>query len=362
MAYVARLSREEFLGWLSKSFYPSIRTAPDGQERLGSDEVLFVWQEKPTATQIDQSNPVLAVRSDSLREFFAFTGTYVSTYQPFSAFFRVVPTELLPTFLSKRPSPDLPNKLLGVVIAEARIQSGERGPRPSQISIQAGLATISAAVVNALMTGLDRQLIFKVMKNWLDTRSLLSLERTRLAAERIGQFWNIVSSAFGSLPLEEAALDRSDRLIVRFISDVMAIPEDHDPPLWPRLIEGSLPDHNVLSRMRDSREDRVRAMDAAFSAIRAAKDVDIEIKEVALGYLASRVAQGAMSYLDLLQPMEAEFPMSSLWFGFFCSLRNDTDVLTVGDCLGRRIVRHLSKGNEFFCHLPRTFHWTSLCC
>lgn len=348
MFHVAQLQREKFLSWIGGMHEPHTRPVGDFDEAAFSDIVL-AWDREPFEGALLSRPPIIAIQGDFLTDFLAFAGTYISTYQPFTAFFRVVPIEMLSMLVS--PARHKMRKLskqsffAGAIIAEARLQSGDRVRKLSDITIQAGMATLSAAVVTALNKGFDISVARTVMINWRKTRSILSSESLRVDPDRICNFWEAVYlahegniSARGTADTERAA---------RFLREVMSNPDDTDPPSWLSLLD--IPStQNILGRMRDSREDRVRAMDDAVASVAKAKHLDVQLRELVTGYLASRVAGGSMSYLDILMPLEAELPLATMWFGLFCSLRNENDVLLAGDCLGRRIARRISQKGEIF--------------
>jgi hypothetical protein len=69
---------------------------------------------------------------------------------------------------------------------------------------------------------------------------------------------------------------------------------------------------------------------------------------VLLGYSASRVAGGSLRYFQILEEAEHRFPLAQIWFGLFCSLRDDTDASVIAECLGRRVARHFDDARDLF--------------
>jgi hypothetical protein len=128
----------------------------------------------------------------------------------------------------------------------------------------------------------------------------------------------------------------------------MSSPDDADPETWAQLVEDVPGAMEALRRMRESRENRVRAIDQVLPSVAAMEKVDLRIREAVLGYLASRVAGGSMSYLELLDPIEVSMPGALMWFGLFSSIRSDADVMVAGECLGRRVSRDLSRTKSIF--------------
>jgi hypothetical protein len=50
----------------------------------------------------------------------------------------------------------------------------------------------------------------------------------------------------------------------------------------------------------------------------------------------------------MLQAVSGDLPASTLWFGFFISIHPNTDVMTIGNCLGRHLVQRLSLPVDIF--------------
>ena len=352
MTYAAVLTREEFINWLGRKLEPSPRKF-DGRHLTGPVEkgrVVLIWEELPKSPALKGPPPLVAVPAREMREFFAFVGTYVSTYQPFSAFFRVISQEEAPELLDVNPpSPELRNMLVGTLIAEAWLQAGNRLQRPADLSVQGCLATMSSAAVSGLTAGFGPDRLNLALARWFRTRGRFSEEQLQVEPDRIRDFWELVAEAYTQAPRSEEATDNSSRRILQFVSELIRSEEDEiDPKSWAGLVEGLPSARSALVHMRESREDRVRAIDAVMADILGVEQVDSRIREVALGYLASRVAGGSMSYLSLLDPVVGKLPSAFLWFGFFVSLRSDTDVMNVGDCLGRRLARHLTQTSGVF--------------
>ena len=182
MTLAATLSREQFIGWLGGSFAPK----PDplhpnaSLPRLAKEEILLLWQD----TGMDGDlKPIIVVRDQDLQNFFAFTATYVSTFVPFTAFFRVVSLEFVPSMLKATVSgtgSKFPVELVGVAIAEAGMQIGERAKTVSDISVLAGHATLSNAMLAALRSGYEPAVVSQIALNWGRARHFLNDDALRL--------------------------------------------------------------------------------------------------------------------------------------------------------------------------------------
>src|SRR5882757_2287918 len=89
----AELTRDEFLGWMSGDRGTQLDQFP-ASSRTSREEggVTLLWDKSEAG---NQGQPLIAVPGDELRDFFAFVATYVTTFRPYSAFFRIVPIEMI---------------------------------------------------------------------------------------------------------------------------------------------------------------------------------------------------------------------------------------------------------------------------
>jgi hypothetical protein len=353
MAVLSTLTREQFVAWIGGKapLAPGVGDITD-RRNLKAGEVVLVWKQPPSVDDyVETTRPIIGVRPNDLKEFMAFTTTFFANYHPFSAFFRVVPLDFLYNHLDEQAHPlDRlpPHHLVGAVIAEARSQIGDRVRSPSDLSIQSCLATCSYPALALLSAGFESEYLIPMFNTWMSTRERLNDERLRLSLEHISEFWEIISGVYGRNTVRSRLPSGAALTISRFITEVTHTSEDFELETWDTLTTGLPNTRRALSSMREAREDRVRALDDLIPEVLSTDRIDRRIREVAAGYLASRIAGGSLRYLSLLRPLETALPLAPMWFGLFASLRKDTDALTVGDCLGRRIVRQLESTSDIF--------------
>ncbi|MEZ5830360.1 MAG: hypothetical protein R3D05_04210 [Dongiaceae bacterium] len=355
MMFATSLSREEFLGWIGgKLEAKPVRLANVRSSLSRGGDILLVWREKPDTGLVGLPGPLICMPQRDIKEFFAFTATYISTYQPFSAFFRVVSLDLFDSLVEPQShgSRLRPNQLMGAVIAEASVQAGIRGRALSELAIQACLATFSYAAMLGLSLGLERRQFDILADGWIRTRTQLTDEALKLPPAGVREFWSLVLAA----QREDLGLGYSPepalRRILRFLMVALSANGHRLLDEWGQLTDGLPSAQAAILQMIESREDRVRALDGVLAEILTTDKVDKKVREVVAGYLCSQVAGGSIRFLELLQPITELLPMSAMWFGLFTSIHPDTDVLTSGDCLGRRIVRHAGNIGSVF-DMPR---------
>jgi hypothetical protein len=351
MLYAATLSREQFLDWLGANNLPEARKIPglsSLEESVRGDRIALLWDEKPTKQVGGQ--PIVVTRSKEIREFLAFTSTYVSSYLPFSAFFRVATLEALGKSALNRgneqTSKRLPDAVVGVAMAEAHAQMKGRAQSLSDISVQACLATLSSSAIAGLKLGYGPDEILSIGQSWTRARKLVSDEPLGLRSEDVQTFWYQVGCALRANEVPSAVYGCAP-LICDAIRDVLvggAIAES----TWNELTS-NLPDlRQAPHQMKGPREDRIRLFDQYVRVLNASEHADKNVRELVAGQVASLVADGSFDYIGLTGAFDRSLPAAPLWFGFFSSLRSPDDALAAGGCLGRRLARDLPRELNLF--------------
>lgn len=334
--HASRLSREEFLAWLGGQYRPSIKKFSSGElARTGLQDIVLVWREKPDG---DLNSPIIIVSSKSIGDFFAFVGTYISTYTPFSAFFRVTTPELFQTNLATKvnSNPTLP-ALIGVAIAEAFVQARGKAKDASDLSLPAVLGTLSATLASAIHRGYDSERLEEIAELWSRARQLKSGDDLPLQPAKVVQAWSIIAQAMSLEPVVARDTNENVGTITSFIQTARtssgAIAEQLYPlsARFPSLGDAAL-------RMRGTREERVRVLSDSV-ALLAKADGDILLREFLAGTLISLLGNGSFNYLPFATNLTRDLPGAALWFGLSSALQKGNDALTAANCLGRRAAR-----------------------
>jgi hypothetical protein len=348
------LSRDQFISWLGNSFLPrpSVATSSDLKNLTRQGTICLVWELDRDTNTTPDSRPLILIPDQQVRDFFSFVTTFVSNYQPFSAFFRVV---RLSAFLelsqrgSEQPSYGI-HRLVGAIIGETRSQLGSPRRELSDISIQACLASLSFPSAAGMHHGVSHTQLVTIMENWTKAKIILSDDPLPVSGESIARLWRIVSYANSGLSDTDAPASHKD--IAELVFETAVRNDDESPSILRRLTERLPKSRAALLRLRDSREERVRAMDVIGQEIASSPNERPEIAEALLGYAASRVAGSSLRYFSLLQDLEQRFPLAPIWFGLFCSLRPESDAMVAAECLGRRVARHLGTPREGYFSPP----------
>jgi hypothetical protein len=353
MLNASSVTREQFVNWIGNGLRPTPRPIDifDLRALVQRSEMCLIWP-GPLKRNVQEnfgptSRPVIVVADQNIREFFAFTNTYIGNYQPFSAFFRVLPLSYAIDILSEKPNRSNfgASKFVGAIIAETRSQLGDPRRELSEITIQSNLATMSFAAVGGIVSGATIKQYSELLSNWTRSRRALADDPLPIPSEKVRIFWEIVKSAV-DFQIGGSSYGIHQEL-VSIASSILGGGGDPDPRSWHSLAEGLPRTRLALEKMKDSREERVRAMDDISNEI-ASSRIEAQTAEALLGYAASRVAGGSLRYFPILEKLERRFPLAPMWYGLFCSFSPDSDALVAGECLGRRIVRHLEGVSDIF--------------
>ena len=314
---------------------------------LSRGAIALVWKEKPVKS--GSVRPIIVVEEKNLRDFFAFTTTYLSTYAPFTAFFRVLTPQTLVDMFGEANETfgrvEIPEACVAVTIAECFLQS--RGHSTLEnLTVQGCLATLSSAMIAALKSERKAEELEGIAHAWQNIRRLLQEESHQIGATSILEFWSFVQAARQPF-IELRSRDANSRTVVdflraTFIYRAISLENWYD-------LTADLPDlRSALSNFSGTREERVIAFDHAARVLSAADHVDRKIREVVAGALLSELADGNLEYMGLSLPLRPYLPLLPLWFALFSSLKSDTNALTVSNCLGRRVARDLFRQSDLF--------------
>ncbi|QNP43467.1 hypothetical protein H9L15_01240 [Sphingomonas daechungensis] len=330
----AALSRPDFLDWLGSTAQGRALLPPPPMSRSNKDAQIHLYWFRP------DEEPLIAVPAAEMRDFLAFTSTYVGTHTPFSAFFRVVAKEVADQLMARDEEQRVPAEaLIGALIAEASLNGGSNAQRLSEISIQLCLRCSSASVIGAALTGYNLELALAALDRWRSVRDTLRAATERVPARLMRDFW---SNALGALSHPDGLhfADVDPRLLELVSAAQSGSDSDAAGINW---LSGLLPGgQQIWQMLRASREDRVRALDRLRTEL-TMTGVDQERQDMFVGFAASMVAEGSFNYLPLTLNHAQKSPMAVIWFGFFAGLNPNSDVMTTGDCLGRRLFRSLAS-------------------
>lgn len=352
MLNAAMMGPEDFVAWiggkpLSTSHYTSL---PALQKDVSDKFCAVVMQDSADSA----GAPVVVVETRMVRNFFAFVSTYITEYTPFTAFFRVITSEYIDLLvpprgdLFERQSSLTVERLVGVAIMEAALYLRARGsPEARSLSLAAAGATFSAVAIQGIHANSAVD-VSAIGLGWQSLRSLIGAEQLPIDVGRLSRLWGLLGAAIhGQAPKRGSS---RDLMIVSALRDAMREGRITDGVLDNLL--RTIPEMDVqLSKFRGPREGRARAVQEALirlSDLSTPTD-DSQVRDCVAGCLLSVLGDGSFRFLPTALATTPLLPMAPLWFSAWSGIQTSSDLMTVFNCMGRRIVRDLRSRGGVFC-------------
>jgi hypothetical protein len=345
------LSREDFLTWMTGNH----EIAPDQHQTTSKPSheegtITLLWDKSKLS---DGRQPLIVVPADKLRDFFAFVGTYITTYRPFSAFFRVVSSEVIPVLEQlEQPDRDVVERIARVVagsaISEVYVSSGARLPG-DKAHLSTLTATLSASLGQAIIAGYPSTSFDWIAKQWQGVHHRLDdIGSERVGAEQITLIWRLLFDALRNrrseavVPLSGGSM----QTISRFLADSIYGAGVDKGPLLPLALSMS-PGVDPSKLMTSSREERIKAFSEFVTRLDNWSHDPLAGQFIA-GLLLAITGNGSFDLLRSSRELLSRAPVSIIWFGVCASLFGESNVLTTANCAGRRLLRDLKRPADLF--------------
>lgn len=327
-----RLNREDFVSWLGKAI-SGVATMP----RASSS-----GQDKPTdvtlvAPQGAKASPVVCIPQAQIHDFFAFVSTYTKV-RPFSAFFRVLPMELISVL--ERGDTIVENEfsvakcVAGGAMAEAWIASARESDRPKNV-FPLLLASLSSALGQAVFAGYDQDVSDWIVSEWVELRKqpidpfrTQDIDGTTIA-------WKMMGSAVNS---SKAPTGGDADLIVRFLSDAVAVGTIQ--PAMLRVVAPLSSGADFETLIAASREERINRFNDVVSDLKRRSDRGLR-SEFLAGLMLAIAGNGSFDLLRSAREFDGWLDGATTWFGICAALFDEGNLLTYGNSAGRRMVRDI---------------------
>ena len=347
----AGLSRDEFLSWSSGDHAPNFEHLPV-PSRAPHEEggVSILWDKSKAG---DEGQPLIAVPGDALRDFFAFVGTYVTTFRPYSAFFRVVPTEMVAGLeklqrLDRETVHQIGRLVAGAALAETYLHSaGRMATDGTQLSTI--LSTLSASLGQAVVAGYPAAAFDGIATEWNAVHRPRPDSSPEAAGfKQIASIWKLVAEA-ASDPhsgTPETSSGRSEWAISRFIGAAMH-GQGVDNALLLSLASNMSVGIDPAKVLTSSREERIKIFNDFVIGLDTS-DRDPLTGQFLAGLLLAISGNGSFELLRSGKELRDRSPISILWFGICAALFRESNVLTTANCVGRRFVRDFQRTQSLF--------------
>lgn len=275
-----------------------------------------------------------------LQETIAFLATYANPIGPVTSFYRIAPKSFFidsGEFKRKREERrELTSAFIGIIIAEAFIQTGSLAKSPAHISNEECFSTLSACILQAYAQGHDLQTIKDLTRRWSTAQSIVSHSQQMIPPDAILSFWSVIIESMEDLKGRNSDIDRSRNELSRVIREIFQ-ERSFSSRAWARLTSSHQALMDAYGGLIGSKEDRIKAFDDVVRSLSRTANMPPLQRDLLLGIAASQVAGGSLSYITLANEALRNHPMAVLWFFLLTSLHPKTDLMVAGNSLGRHI-------------------------
>ena len=290
---------------------------------------LYVQQPKPGSVRLlwgDAEDlrglPVaMVVPQREMGEFFAWTNTYLPSWSPITAFFRIVSdsSELDARYEEGKPfARKCESAAIGLVVGEALIQSGRRYDA-ERIPYNGCIVTFSFAAARGLKRCIA---VDNIAKRWDSCRVVTGQDPLKVRVAELLVPWQVLvgvsQKVDGESVIGTVSTNGSRSGMVDALNDVFKSGEV-GVAAWRAVTRGFPWARNARVHMRDTHEARIIALEEMLKKAEAGKNANRPIASFLVGYVASLIAPGSLKHAQLLLAYLDRFPTAVMWLGLFAS-------------------------------------------
>ncbi|GAA0325523.1 hypothetical protein GCM10009087_39810 [Sphingomonas oligophenolica] len=334
-----RLNREDFVSWLAKALSGvpvKANAGRSGGEKPG--DVTLAW-----ARDKADAWPVLSVRQSQIHDFYAFVSTYTKV-RPFTAFFRVLPFELISVL---QPRDSLIDGIAGAkcvagaAMAEAWVASDREADRPKNV-LPLLLSSLSASLGKTVLAGYDEAAFDWVLKEWAELRRQPGDTLRTQDIEGASKPWRILLTASAN-PRHTRTDDNG--LIADFLATALA--RGSIQPDMLRSLDPLAGQVDLMGLLAASREERINRFNEMVADLKRRSDRGLRSEFVA-GLMLAIAGNGSFELLRSAREFDGWLDGAVTWFGICAALFEESNVLTYGNSAGRRLVRDFARVDNPF--------------
>lgn len=316
-----------------------------------SGVVRLVWTNSP----MDGNSPSLVVvPRGELREFFAWTNTYLPNWRPISSLIRVVSSDIkyqMPlSSNSVRPLLGFECGALGLVLGEALTYRAVTNRKISHLRISIGACMATCSFGLGRWIGLGRKFTPRIGQYWFCARKVLNQPSLGLDPQAIMSPWAVldkIASRNGSdidhRTVPSAVFKMCESIHAKGVIDEESL----------AVITKGFPDlRGAFQQMEGPWERRISVLDRALKATMQKRRNLPDSIVFGCGLLASRIDSGTLDHAGLLVPYLRHAKGLLLWYGLCAGLVQNTRVIEFSENLGRRVLRDMFAEETIF-SVPR---------
>jgi hypothetical protein len=288
---------------------------------------------------------VCIVRKENLRDFLAWTATYLPSASPITALCRVMTPEGYES-LPRNRAPWSPRarilnaSALGAILAEA-LSYLDGKEDLNRLSSAACARTFSYAAARAIFMGYDWSRTSAAGTAWLELREFTTQPSTVLAPQGLQACWSVIYSLRSGDQGREADLSEDLKVILQACEEIDDSSEI-SRSTW-QILTGHI--HGLLGLpelMTGPREERVLVIERVLKALPVANLLGDDKLSFAVSYLVSRISPGTLDHFSLLRTSVPENSPALVWYGMCSGLGRRTDLRDASG-LSLRVLRDLVR-------------------
>jgi len=339
--YISKTNRRFLLDLIeTRNPYKILNITPSNKTNfydINQDDLIFVWFKRPT---IGSFLPDLIVVSENkIRDFLAWSSTYIPSLTPFTSFCRVLTPPLTKMFLSSKkhyPLNRLEGACIGLILGETLTHFYNNNIK--NINPLAIKSSLSFILIKSSIIGINEYSDF-IVNRWLKACRLTKTDERVLSSERILEAWKILMSLDDAVYSKEIKLTDYQTIINKACNDILKNGSISNN-LWLNLTNGIDELKNANEKMKESIENRVNNFEDV-SNLLLNQTINNKVTEFLCGYLASQIEPGSMNHLDMIHSYIATFPSVILWYSICEGLYQNTKIHNYKNSLGWRVTRDL---------------------
>ncbi|MCK1654741.1 hypothetical protein IVA88_25315 [Bradyrhizobium sp. 149] len=343
-----RLSRENFVNWMAQAVAGDPTLPRDaGAHGRKPNEVTLAWPDLKS-----NARPIVCVAERDLQEFFAFVSTYSTTVRPFTAYFRVMPLELIEILENadreRGNQMQIARMVAGASIADVWMAAARQAERPSNV-LPLLQSSLSVVLGQSVLAGYSEAAFQWVLQEWMMTRASQSDAATGRSVEGTSIAWRLVNIATTRI-LPRRSLQEYGGPIASFIRDAVEAGAIR-PEMLRSLSEIAGPELDLEKMLAASREERINRFNAALADLKRRGETDFRSQFLA-GLMLAIAGNGSFELIRSAREFGGWLDGAATWFGICASLFEESNVLAYANSVGRRIVRDLLREDDPF-DVPR---------
>jgi len=344
-------SNDESLVPIASSKYP--KNPPN------KDEFYVLWDDDFGHFGLPSA---IVVNDIELKDFLAWTSTFIGTLKPLTAFIRVVPYSIAIDFVSMREIPSFDgydSACAAIIIAEALSNAPEKIQPTSLTPLLCG-STYSYVLARAFAFNLTFDSFIQICGKVSSVRALSGQTPRKVSAASILAIWYILycikcdsnnvvitnqymNSLLNLLSQNESNKTNELRYYLQYIADACYQYKTYgDIDISTLKKFSSSVKFEGQHRLWDNtKENNVINFINIMSSLDSDKERPAFASGFLCGYFASKVAPGSFSHIDLVWPYLDKIPTALIWYAVFAGLSKKAYILQTADCLPLRVIRDL---------------------